>query len=107
MKLAILTIRGVIEYNKACVDSCLVLSRLPLRCVGVAAEPVGSFVHVDIMIGSVERPESGDTCAAAANNGDFFSSKCVRHVIGVQWRQWSVMRKRRNEDKLSRAVPNK
>jgi hypothetical protein len=71
------TVCGLVQHDEAGVDSRGIFSLFELDCVGVATQPVGGLIHVDVMICLVQCPQSSNTRAAAADNGDLLPDKII------------------------------
>ena len=72
-----LTVCGRVERNEPGVHGSRILSSPPLDSVGMASQPVRGLVHVDIVVGPIQRPESSNSRAAAANNGHPFPDEVI------------------------------
>ncbi len=69
-----LTICRCVEDDETRIDLGCVLAFLPSDSVGVAPQPVVCLVQVDIVVGSLQRPERADARTSAAYDGYLLTS---------------------------------
>ena len=64
------TVGVFIEGHEARVDTRSVLPHSQVSRVGVASQPIRGLVEIDMMVRVLEGPNSCQSCAAAAYDGD-------------------------------------
>jgi hypothetical protein len=74
------TISGGIQSHEAGIDKRFISPIFKFHCVCVSPQPIGGFVHVYIVVRSIQSPESAYTSRATADDSDLLSRKpvCMR-----------------------------
>lgn len=81
----LLTVCCFVEDDETCVDQGGEFSLLPFYRIGMAAQAISRLVEIDIVVRTIQSPQSTNTGRAAANDGDLLpghpvSRRCHRFL---------------------------
>jgi hypothetical protein len=71
------TISGSIQSREAGIDKRFISPILEFHCVCVSPQPIGGFVHIYIVVRSIQSPEGAYASRATADDSDLLSRNTV------------------------------